>query len=67
MRRGLVDKAKGLRVDQAKRMLEFWKDLANPDDAIDDAERKFQARSVFLSQTLDGMWRLDGSVARGDG
>jgi hypothetical protein len=57
---GLVDKALGLRVDQATKMLEFWKNLANPDDAVDDQERKFQARSVFVSQTLDGMWRLDG-------
>ena len=64
---GLIDKAMGLRVDQAKVMVEFWKDHANPDDEVDEHERQFQARSVFLSQTLDGMWRLDGSAARGDG
>jgi hypothetical protein len=57
---GLVDKAKGLRVDQAKVMVEFWKAHANPDEARDEHERQFQARSMFLSQTLDGMWRLDG-------
>ena len=57
---GLLAKAKGLRVDQTKVMLEFWKAHANPDYAQDEHECQFQARSVFLSQTMDGMWRLDG-------
>ena len=64
---GLVDKAKGLRVDQAKRMLEFWKDLANPDDAIDDAERKFQARDRVLVPNLGWHVAPRWAVARGDG
>ncbi len=58
----LVANARGLRVDVAKSMLEFWKARANPDDADDAERRRFEARAVFLSQTLDGMWRLDGML-----
>ena len=58
----LVGNAQGLRVDAAKSMLEFWKARANPDDAGDAEQRRFEARAVFLSQTLDGMWRLDGML-----
>ena len=58
----LVGNAQGLRVDAAKSMLEFWKARANPDDADDAEQRRFEARAVFLSQTLDGMWRLDGML-----
>ncbi len=58
----LVGNARGLRVDAAKSMLEFWKARANPDDADDAEQRRFEARAVFLSQTLDGMWRLDGML-----
>ncbi len=58
----LVANAQSLRVDAAKSMLEFWKARANPDDADDAEQRRFEARAVFLSQTLDGMWRLDGML-----
>ncbi len=63
----LVEEALALRVDQVAHALAFWAAHANPDGAADRAARRHERRAVHLSQTLDGMWRLDGILTPEDG
>jgi hypothetical protein len=38
----------------------YWRNHADPDDAIEETATRCARRAVHLSQTLDGMGRIDG-------
>jgi hypothetical protein len=58
----LVEQVVRLRVDEAAKVLAYWSALANPDGTADRHARQHEARRLHLSQTIDGMWRLDGDL-----
>ncbi len=58
----LVQQASTLRVAQLRKALEFWVARADPDGAEADDAHHHAARGVHLSQTFEGMWRLDGQL-----
>jgi hypothetical protein len=52
----LVDQAEGLRHDQFVRAAEYWRQLADPDGADDDGEKRRARRDVYLVNSFEGMW-----------
>ena len=58
----LVEQVTKLRVDQARRFLAVWRAMADPDATGDDAEKLRARRGLHLSETMNGMWRLDGEL-----
>ena len=69
----LVAQAQELGFEDFTRVLEYWKQLADPDGAeASDKERK-AARNVFLESSLGGMWLgqmtldpISGSIVAGE-
>ena len=39
-----------------------WEQVIDADGFLADAERAYQARYLNLSQSWDGMWRIDGML-----
>ena len=58
----LTGEVQRLTVADAARFLAVWRVRANPDGAQDRAAKQHDERSVHLSQTFGGMWRLDGAL-----
>ena len=58
----LTGEVQRLTVADAARFLTAWRARANPDGAQDRAAKQHDERSVHLSQTFGGMWRLDGAL-----
>jgi len=58
----LVEQAKLLTPSSLRTALDYWRQAADGDAGAAAAERKFQRRKLFISQTLDGMVRLDGDL-----
>ncbi len=56
----LVDLAGQLSWREFHRAVTYWRQLADPDGVETDAATRHAARRLHLSQTLDGMWILDG-------
>ena len=56
----LVGHARDLPHRDFWRVLGYWTQAADPDGVEDDARAQRGARRLHLSQTLDGMWLLDG-------
>jgi Domain of unknown function (DUF222)/HNH endonuclease len=54
--RMLVDQAEGLRYDQFARAAAYWRQLADPDGADEDGERRRARRDVYLVNSFEGMW-----------
>jgi hypothetical protein len=52
----LVSQAKELGFEDFNRVLEYWKQLADPDGAEASDEERKAARNVFLESSLGGMW-----------
>jgi hypothetical protein len=52
----LVSQAKELAFDDFARVLEYWKQLADPDGAEASEEEKKASRDVFLETSLGGMY-----------
>src|ERR1700734_1857278 len=52
----LVAQAKELGFEDFNRVLEYWKQLADPDGAEAADEERKAARNVFLESSLGGMW-----------
>ena len=52
----LVSSAKELGFEDFARVLEYWKQLADPDGAEASDEERKAARDVFLESSLGGMW-----------
>ena len=58
----LVDQARGLQHRRLRRAVDYWCQLARPDDAEDHAESARNKRGVYLSETFGGSWVLDGTL-----
>jgi len=58
----LVSQARSLSARAFPKALSHWQRLADPDRALADAERAFQARRLCVSATWQGMVRLDGDL-----
>ena len=56
----LVDLAGELSWRAFHRAVTYWRQLADPDGVEVDAATRHAARRLHLSQTVDGMWVLDG-------
>ncbi len=56
----LAEHAAGLTVEQLKTVAAELLAAAAPETSDDDAARKRAGQRLNLSETLDGMWRLDG-------
>jgi Domain of unknown function (DUF222) len=56
----LVERASTRPYEELGRMLGYWKDTVDPDDAEAKAEKAHDQRRLHLSQSMDGMWYLDG-------
>jgi hypothetical protein len=52
----LVSQAKELGFEDFHRVLEYWKQLADPDGAEESEEEKKASRNVFLESSYSGMW-----------
>jgi hypothetical protein len=52
----LVDQARKLTYAQFTRVAAYWKQLADPDGADEDAEKHQDRRDVYLVQSFDGNW-----------
>ena len=63
----LVKQACGLRYHHFARALAYWRQMADPDGADDDAEIQRRNRRLHLSQTFGGAWLLDGVFEAVDG
>lgn len=57
---GLVDTVNGLNVIDCGRVVNYWRRLVNEDGFEADQAKLHARRRLHLSQTLEGMWRLDG-------
>ncbi len=58
----LVDSVAGLSFSDARRVVEYWKQAADHDAAVEDAEHLHGRRRLHVSETLGGMVRLDGKL-----
>jgi hypothetical protein len=56
----LVEAVAALPVVATSRALSYWRQAVDHQAAEADAEEQFERRRVHLSQTFEGMWRLDG-------
>jgi Domain of unknown function (DUF222)/HNH endonuclease len=52
----LIDQARSLRFDGFVRAGAYWKQLADPDSADEDAEKRRSRRDVYLAKSFAGMW-----------
>ena len=52
----LVDQARSLRFDRFIRAAAYWRQLADPDSADEDAERRRARRDVYLVKSFAGTW-----------
>ncbi len=57
-----MEQASTLRVAELRKALEFWLARADLDGAEDADAHHHAARGEHLSQTFEGMWRLDGQL-----
>lgn len=57
-----VEQATTLRYAHFARCLAYWRQLADPDGAEDDAESQHRGRRLHLSKTFGGTWALDGRL-----
>jgi hypothetical protein len=69
----LVAQAKAMGFEDFHRVLEYWKQLADPDGAEASDEERKAARDVFLESSLGGMWLgqmtldpISGSIVAGE-
>jgi hypothetical protein len=58
----LVELAETLPLRDLARVVEHWRQLADVRSGDDVARRRFDRRGLFVSSTLDGMVRLDGTL-----
>ena len=58
----LITEITKLRVDQSKRFLDVWCAYTDPDTTTDNEEKLRERRGVHLSETFNGMWRIDGEL-----
>lgn len=58
----LVEQAKQLSPSSLRTALDYWRQAADGEVEAEVAERRFRRRKLFISQTLDGMVRLDGDL-----
>ncbi len=58
----LVTAAKEVDPFQLSYATEHLKHCLEPDGSLADANRNYERRQVYLSQTMDGMFRLDGQL-----
>jgi hypothetical protein len=56
----LIDAARELSPANLRKALDYWRQAHNAEASVAEEQRRFDRRKVFASQTLDGMWRLDG-------
>ena len=52
----LVSQAKELGFEDFDRVLEYWKQMADPDGAEESEQEKKASRNVFLESSYNGMW-----------
>jgi len=69
----LVAQAKEMGFEDFNRVLDYWKQLADPDGAEASDEERKAARNVFLESSLGGMWLgqmtldpVSGSIVAGE-
>jgi hypothetical protein len=69
----LVAQAKEMGFEDFNRVLDYWKQLADPDGADASDEERKAARNVFLESSLGGMWLgqmtldpVSGSIVAGE-
>jgi hypothetical protein len=58
----LVEQAKVLSPRGLRQALDYWRQAADEDSGVSAAERRHRRRRLFVSQTLDGMVRLDADL-----
>lgn len=56
----LVEHARTMAHREFAQVLAYWEQAADPDGVEDAAQAQRDGRRVHLSQTLEGMWLLDG-------
>ena len=56
----LVEQGSTLPYRDFCRVVAYWRQLADPEGADEDAEAQHRARRLHLSQTFGGSWALDG-------
>jgi hypothetical protein len=58
----LVDAALHLPVRHLRRAVDYWRQAADAAAALADAERQHRRRALHLSETFEGMVRIDGDL-----
>jgi uncharacterized protein DUF222/HNH endonuclease len=58
----LVQAAQNLSSRDLRRAVAYWRQAADPDGAVGDAEQLVQLRRLHVSPTLDGTVRVDGDL-----
>ncbi len=56
----LVEHATQLSPSALRKTLDYWTQAADGEAGVEAAQRRFSRRKLFVSQTIDGMVRLDG-------
>ncbi|MDH3730021.1 MAG: HNH endonuclease [Acidimicrobiia bacterium] len=56
----LIDAAKDLSPTNLRQALDYWRQAHDAEASEVEHERRFDRRKLYSSQTLDGMWRIDG-------
>lgn len=58
----LVEHAMTMCYDDFVRVCAYWRQVHDPDGSERSARRRYQRRHLFLNQTLDGSWVLNGML-----
>jgi hypothetical protein len=58
----MVESAVALTYRQFQRVVAYWEQQADPDGVELDADRQHQRRHLYLSQSIDGLWFLEGRL-----
>jgi hypothetical protein len=58
----LVDTISGLSMNDARRAIDYWKQAADQQATVADAEHLHRRRHLHVSETLGGMVRIDGEL-----
>jgi len=58
----LVDTVGAVAAGEINTVLGYWKQAADYETAVADAEQLYERRRLHLSETFSGMWRLDADL-----
>jgi hypothetical protein len=58
----LLEAARSLPVGQLRRAVAYWEQAVDSERSLEEGERAFERRRLHVSQTLNGMVRVDGDL-----